>query len=82
MRDHSNLENIEHEKIIDWIDEKIFLIQSDERFQSKPASIFSNAPLALLQASLTAEKSILEQVKEKLIKAEIDEVDDNELPFI
>lgn len=91
MQNDSNVENIKYEKIINWIDGKLIAIRSDARFQSRAASIFSNAPLALIQASLTAEENILEQVKERLVEhAEMtthdlkinDDIDENTLPFI
>ncbi|WP_252717713.1 hypothetical protein [Acinetobacter seifertii] len=67
MQNDSNLETTQNESVIKWIDEQILLIEADERFKSKPASIFSNAPLALIQTELSAKRIILVEIREKLV---------------
>ena len=54
------------DKLKEWVDEQIKEIDKDERFHYKPADVFSNAPLALIQVSLTSRMQILKKVKEML----------------
>lgn len=47
------------------IKEKLKELQSDERVSYKPASVFSNAPLALIQTEFNAKIAALKWVLKK-----------------
>ena len=58
----------EFEDLENFIGSEIAEIEADERYHYAPASVFSNAPLALIQTQMRAEisayKSVLEKIKE------------------
>ena len=49
-------------KNIDLIKSEISILEEDERLKLKPANVFSNAPLALIQTSLEARLNALRWV--------------------
>lgn len=58
----------EIEELESFVGSKIAEIEADERYHYAPASVFSNALLALIQtemrAKISAYKSVLEKIKE------------------
>lgn len=52
--------------LINYINEEIKLIEEDRIFKDKPASIFLNAPLAIIQSSMSAKLQTLKIIREKL----------------
>lgn len=49
-----------------FLDENIKMIEDDERYHYPTATVYANAPLALIQMGLSEKMSILKQVKNKL----------------
>ena len=49
-----------------WLRAEIKKIEADERFKYPPATVFSNAPLALIQVELKSRHRVLTQVLKKL----------------
>ena len=56
------------DRLIGRIDERIAEIKRDERLGYPPASVFENAPLALIQSSLKARIDELERLKDAIEK--------------
>lgn len=54
--------------ILYWIQEQIDQIEADERYKDRPASIFSNAPLAMIQTELKVRRQTLIETREKLME--------------
>lgn len=55
------------EKTLSFIDQQIAEIEADSRYQDKPASTFSNTPLALIQVELKAKMRALLDVQSVLV---------------
>ena len=53
-------------ELLKTIDEKISEIENDDRYKDRPASVFSNAPLALIQTEMKTQVKTLKWVKEQL----------------
>lgn len=53
-------------ELLKTIDEKISEIENDARYKDRPASVFSNAPLALIQTEMKTQVKTLKWVKEQL----------------
>jgi len=49
-----------------FIEDEIKKIDGDERYHYKPATIFANAPLALIQATMETRMQLLEEIKSRL----------------
>lgn len=56
------------QNLLYWLQEQIDQIEADERFRDRPASIFSNAPLALIQTELETKRRMLYEVREKILE--------------
>lgn len=56
------------EKTLAYIDQQIAEIEADSRYQDKPASTFSNTPLALIQVELKAKMRAFQSVKSLLLE--------------
>ena len=54
------------EKVDVLVEEEIAKIESDERYHYKPADVFINAPLALIQVSMAGQMHILKMVQAAL----------------
>lgn len=59
---------MENKDTLFWIQEQIDQIEADERFRDRPASIFANAPLAIIQSQLQTKRQTLCEVREKLME--------------
>ena len=55
-------------EIIEDLDKQIAEIENDERLGYEKASIFENAPLAMVQLSLDTRLRALKEVREKLME--------------
>ncbi len=53
-----------------YVTQEMAKIDADERFHYPPASIFSNAPLALIQTDLKTRYQMLKEIKEQFCKDE------------
>lgn len=51
-----------------YCEQQIAEIESDERFSYPPASLFSNAPLALIQTELKTRHKMLKEILEQFCK--------------
>lgn len=49
-------------ELIEFLNHEISEIENDSRFKAKSATVFSNAPLALIQCSMTAQSLTLRKV--------------------
>lgn len=58
---------MQNKKFLYWLQEKIDQIEADERYRDRPASIFSNAPLAIIQTELKVKRQTLIEIREELI---------------
>ncbi len=54
---------MENEEMLKLIDAEIAEIKSDERFNYPRASVFSNAPLALIQSQFHGQLAALEKLR-------------------
>ena len=61
------MNNFNPEKTLTFIDQQIAEIEADSRYQDKPASTFSNTPLALIQVELKAKMRALLDVQSVLV---------------
>lgn len=65
-----------NEKInLEWINQQIKTIEEDSRFQATPASLFSNAPLAVIQTELNTQHKLLIKVRE-LVESQQNKLND------
>lgn len=49
--------------LLNYLNQQIAEITSDERFSYKPATVFENAPLALIQVEMKAKVDVLKKLK-------------------
>ena len=58
------------EEITAWIDDGINKIEGDERYHYRPkATIFENAPLAMVQLEMETKMKLLKEFKQKIEEA-------------
>lgn len=77
-----------NKSLLHFIQDRIDEIETDPRFKERPASIFSNAPLALIQTELKSRRQTLIAIREIILEdnsngsPNANSIDPNELPFI
>ena len=77
-----------NKSLLIFIQDQIDDIETDSRYRDQPASVFSNAPLALIQTELHAKRKVLITLREKILDSNSNGYPDanlfnpNELPFI